>query len=237
MSACIKAPSRPRVLQVSPEGIPEELRVIPAWVCWILEWRKGIWAKVPVSCRTGRAAQIDDPASRTTFQDAYDTFQRDKYDGIGLCRTGDLVFIDVDGCRDPDTGAIADWPWVAGILNSVAGRAYVEVSLSGTGIHGVARGGLPNGRRQWNDRTRNHVGFALYDRTRYFAFTGHVLPETGPIQDLSHELVDLHRRLFNVGRSIKPPAQQRRTGDRTASAAKSTSAEFTGLWRGNWADR
>ena len=108
--------------------------------------------------------------------------QRMRYgcDGIGLCRTDDYLFIDLDGCLDAD-GNLRPFPWASKILAVVCGRAYLEKSVSGTGIHAIGRGTLPPGRRQFNEPGLNHTGFAFYDTYRFFTFTGRRLRASGTI--------------------------------------------------------
>ena len=71
------------------------------------------------------------------------------FNGLGCVRTGDLVFIDLDGCRNATTGSITE-AWANVVIAALAGRAYFELSPSETGFHIIARGTLPPGRRQWS---------------------------------------------------------------------------------------
>jgi hypothetical protein len=41
-----------------------------------------------------------------------------KCDGIGLCRTGDYLFTDLDGVIDP-AGNVRPFPWAQKILSTV----------------------------------------------------------------------------------------------------------------------
>jgi hypothetical protein len=82
------------------------------------------------------------------------------------------------------------------ILDTVTGRAHIEYSPSGKGIRAICRGTLPPGRRQYDEPGHTHVGFGLYDGNRYLTITGAVLPESGPIEDLTAELAKLHAELF-----------------------------------------
>ena len=59
---------------------------------------------------------------------------------------------------------------------------------------GVARFRLDS--RQFEDPSRTHTGYALYDKNRFFTFSGNMLPSSGDIRDLTVELVALHRELF-----------------------------------------
>jgi hypothetical protein len=54
-----------------------------------------------------------------------------RVDGIGFVFNGDgIAGVDLDGCRNPETGAIA--PWAQRIIDDFA--SYTEVSPSGTGV-------------------------------------------------------------------------------------------------------
>ncbi|MGH8695713.1 MAG: hypothetical protein ACREVS_04510 [Burkholderiales bacterium] len=87
-------------------------------------------------------------------------------DGIGYVLTAadGVVGIDLDKCRDPDTGVIA--PWALAIVQQI--DAYTEVSPSGTGVRIFAPGTLSGG-----GRNRHHV--EMYTRGRYLTLTGHRL--------------------------------------------------------------
>src|SRR4051812_48536761 len=68
------------------DAIPEELKALARWVGWMYQLRDAKWAKTPVSCHTGRAASVTDPASWGTFEEAYGFFRRrgGKIAGIGF---------------------------------------------------------------------------------------------------------------------------------------------------------
>jgi hypothetical protein len=90
-----------------------------------------------------------------------------------LTRSGFTV-IDLDHCRDPETGKIAPWAWkIIRFLNS-----YAEISVSGDGIHIIVSGKLPPGRRSiyvdhWLHGMRGKI--ETYDDGRYITMTGVVL--------------------------------------------------------------
>jgi hypothetical protein len=56
------------------------------------------------------------------------------YDGIGFvfCSADPYVGVDLDNCRDPEVGTVAEW--AQKIIESFA-DSYVEASPSGTGVH------------------------------------------------------------------------------------------------------
>ena len=104
----------------------------------------------------------------------------------------------MDGVVEDGTVDLGPFSWAAKIVSVVAGRAYIEKSATGTGLHAVCRGTLPEGRRQFDEPALNHTGFAFYDRPKFFTFTGRVWPQSGAISDLTQQLALLHRELFPV---------------------------------------
>jgi primase-polymerase (primpol)-like protein len=151
------------------ENIPEELKRRPQWICWRLEERAEKSTKVPYVAGTERRASSTDLMSWRTFEEALAAYERGEppYDGIGyvFCSGDPYVGIDLDDCRDPETGEIS--PWASKIVSSVR-EGYVEASPSGRGIHviteGVVRGG---GMRRGK--------IEMYARDRYFTITGRSL--------------------------------------------------------------
>ena len=143
-------------------NIPEELRRRPQWVNWRIEIRDGEETKVPVNPHTGGRASTTEPSTWGTFDEAiakdperlgYVFSEDDPYTGI-----------DLDKCRDPETGEIVDW--ATKIIEQF--NAYTEISPSGTGLHIIVRGKLPGkGNRKGK--------VEMYDRRRYFTMTGDVL--------------------------------------------------------------
>jgi putative DNA primase/helicase len=140
-------------------------------------------------------AETDNPATWVNFETAVRTYLDYGCDGIGICRTADLIFGELDGVIDAE-GHIRSFPWAQKFLTAVRGRAYVESSPSGAGIHAICRGILPPGHRQFDEPGQIHTGFALYDSSRYFTITGHILKESGSIQDITQVLASLHKELF-----------------------------------------
>ena len=180
MSGAQPAAQKPPVLPLIAEVIPEAMKDIRAWIGWRYAFRNGNWTKEPVDIKSGGFAKTDDPSTWVDFSTALVSWERLGCDGIGWCRTGDYLFVDLDGVLD-EAGNIRQFSWASKILSAVVGRAYLEVSVSGTGLHAICRGTLPSGRRQLDVKGLNHTGFAFYDGNRFFTFTGHVWPPEGKI--------------------------------------------------------
>ena len=220
----MSAPAKPALLPLNAAGIPPDLRAVRAWVGW--KWkleRNGRWTKVPVNVKTGRLAETDDDKTWSDFDMALQNYKRVRCDGIGLCRAGDLVFIDCDGVFDAN-GDLLAFPWVEKILSALRGRVHLERSVTGTGFHGIGRVTLPPGRRQFDDPTRTHTGYGFYDKNRLFTFSGNILPGSGEICDVTAELADLHRELFPVATTNYVAATHRTV--RASSAAALSDAEL-----------
>jgi primase-polymerase (primpol)-like protein len=76
---------------------------------------------------------------------------------------------------------------------------YTEKSPSGTGLHLLAKGTLPEGRRRTGC-------VELYDRGRFFTVTGDHVPGTPrTLHERTREVGALHKRLFPENRVFSSP--------------------------------
>lgn len=192
---------KPNGLPLLAEGIPEELRALSRWVPWRYQWKPdkkggGTWAKVPLSAKTGRAADCNKPSSWGTFEHGLKLLEAGIADGIGFAFVGGgYVGLDLDGHRDPATGTLT--PFAQLVL--AAFDTYSEVSASGTGVKLIGRGVLlpdapktaADGRKfKWVSELSDKppavapkkvaaLGLELFDRG-FFALTGHAVPGTAP---------------------------------------------------------
>ena len=227
------------------ENIPQALRDRRAWVTWRAEGQEGRPVKPPYSPRTGWRASCDDPATWASFDEALAALEEGNYDGIGFQLAPPFVGVDLDGCRDPGTGVID--ARARAIIDAV--DSYTEVSPSGLGVHILARGELPPGRR------RTHA-VELYDRDRYFTVTGHHVSGTArTVEQRSAELRALHDRLFGrqearalprmddaVFRKVDPETSPKAHASASLAdeelldkmRAANNGDRFERLWRGDW---
>ncbi|WP_376094596.1 hypothetical protein ACE7GA_01440 [Roseomonas sp. CCTCC AB2023176] len=168
---------------------------VPRWVAWQKQDRNGSPTKVPHNPATGKKAAMDAPTTwRTRAEaEARAPLLPRPYGiggiGIALGESAGLAIggIDLDTCRDPQTGGIA--PWAEEVLRLF--RSYAEVSPSGTGakvfftfdatVLPKLRGamGTEHG-KQWKRRTgTDHPpAIELYLGNRYFAVTDDRLPDS-----------------------------------------------------------
>lgn len=146
------------------ETIPHELRKRPQWVTYEPE------NKVPLDPRTGRYASTTDSLTWGTFEEALR--QADEHGlGVGFVfSSGDpFVGVDLDKCRDPETGEIVQWAQEIIVeLNS-----YTEISPSGTGVHIIVKGKLS---KSLSKTLKEQGGkIEMYSQERFFTVTGNVL--------------------------------------------------------------
>jgi len=145
-------------------NIPEEMRQRPQWVVWRLEERDGKPTKVPYIAGGVGKADTTDLMTWRSFEEAVQALETGRYSGVGFvfCSGDPFTGVDLDKCRDPETGEIKEW--AEKIIEALGG--YAEVSQSGTGVHIIVRGKGPNKKRG---------GVEAYSSERYFAMTGRVL--------------------------------------------------------------
>jgi putative DNA primase/helicase len=156
----------PEVLPVLYGNIPTEMMELPQWVLWRWTWNdKGKkWDKPLFSIWTWKLASSKDPKTWASFRDVWEDYgSNDQWHGIGFVFTEKDPFcgVDLDDCRDPQTGNIQ--PWAREIAWKLGG--YTEISPSQTGLKIFLKGRLPAGGTH-----RKDVG--IFDKGRYFCVTG-----------------------------------------------------------------
>jgi putative DNA primase/helicase len=151
-------------MRLNVDYLPEELRQRHQWVVWKLEERDGKPTKVPYIAGGGGKASSTDSLTWRSFEKAVRALETGRYDGLGFVfSSGDpFAGVDLDDCRDPETGALEEW--AARIVEAFG--SYAEVSQSGTGVHIIVKGKAPN-------KKRGKV--EAYSLERFFAMTGRVL--------------------------------------------------------------
>jgi putative DNA primase/helicase len=153
------------ILPVKAEIIPEQLKARPQWVVWKAVGDKP--DKVPYSARTGRRASSTDLLTWSTFQDALEAYENGDYAGLGFVFSSADPYtgIDLDNCVD-ENGEIALWALeIVRYFDS-----YTELSATGTGLHIIVRGEVPN---------RRKGDVEVYSSKRFFTVTGHVVEVSG----------------------------------------------------------
>ncbi|MEC3975096.1 DNA primase [Amycolatopsis sp. H20-H5] len=136
-------------------AIPAELVALPRWVRWTPDKR-------PLQAGSGRHASITAPATWSTHEQAASSPHGA---GAGFVLNGDGVMcLDLNHCIQE--GRLARW---AARILARCPATYVEVSMSGTGLHVFGRGTV---RRARVIRGMNGAAIALHGNRRYIATTG-----------------------------------------------------------------
>jgi len=173
-------------------NIPAELTERPSWVLWRECRRNGKPTKVPYSCN-GRKAKSNDPSTWDTLPTVLRSFEAGEYSGIGwmFSANGGLVGIDLDGCRNPDSGEISDWAasWIERF------STYTEISPSRTGVKLWCKGSNPKdsgGKKSLAEApvSDKSPGVEIYDQGRYFAVTGWRLDGTPTTIEARQSVID-----------------------------------------------
>lgn len=145
------------------DTIPEELKVRNQWVVWRIEEVKGKLTKVPYYAKEHKASHTD-AKTWLAFEEAWRLYQAGGFDGVGYVFSPDDPYcgIDLDG-KGPD-----GLPREKQLAIAQRFSSYTERSPSDTGIHIIVKAKLPGGGRKKGP-------IEIYDRTRYFTITGHVI--------------------------------------------------------------
>jgi putative DNA primase/helicase len=176
-------------MELNLTGIPEELKEYPNWVCWTMDVRDGKPTKVPLNPKTGGNAQSNNPSTWGNYEIAvqrYRECENDRIQGIGFIPNNGYVGIDLDHCRDPETGQIQ--PWAQEIIEQF--KSYTEVTPSQAGVRIWIKGNLP-------DHGRKKGNIEMYAAGRFFTVTGHHLEGTPhEIHHCEVELKKVHAEIF-----------------------------------------
>ena len=166
-------PTAPRPIW---HNIPAELQARRQWVCWRYEIKRAKWTKVPYNARTAAPASTTAPPTWSSFQDAKQAcLDQPFYDGIGyvFSKNDPYCGVDLDHCIN-DAGEISTWAAEREAQLQASG-AYTETSVSGSGVHAIVLATIGKG-------IKKPLG-EIYDRGRFFTFSGNRRPGSTPIGD------------------------------------------------------
>ena len=134
------------------ENIPAELKTVPQWVCWTGS------SKIPMNAVTGGNAKSNDPSTWADFETACRGCETYGFSGLGFMFAPPYFGVDLDHCTD-------NVDFCDEFVETL--RSYAEYSQSGTGVHIICKGALPDGARR-----RGNV--EMYSSGRYFICTGNI---------------------------------------------------------------
>jgi putative DNA primase/helicase len=219
---------RPEPLPVILDQISSALTIKNNWVLWCYVWKEGTkgkpgkWDKPPYQ-PNGKHASSTAEHTWSSFKTVEEVYKGGlnlpvddphHYDGVGFVphTVGkadlQLVFGDLDKCRDKETGAISSEAMED--LKSI--NSYCELSPSGTGLRFVAYGAPPFPPKQ-NGRKKGRI--ELYQGGHYLTITGQRLPEfPATIEKRPEELNAFYAKYFGKPTPDKPEEEPTHAQDR-----------------------
>ena len=200
-------------------SIPEELKKIRNWVCWrAIEDVNASTGEVQIRKLpfqiNGKGADASDPKTWNTYEAVCSAAG---FDGVGFELQPPYFGVDLDHVIDSDGTLDREAARIVELLDS-----YTELSMSGTGLHIICKGVLPNHRCKV--KLPGGRAFELYHEKRYFIVTGNPYGEIKPIREVGLAGEELVKRYFSKAS----------TGERsreTASADMLTDEELMNLIR------
>jgi hypothetical protein len=212
--------------------VPQGLKSKPNWVLWKLAQVKGKITKVPYKLDFKNAAASTRPEDWSDYKSVAEKIAEvggiTEKQGIGrvVQKSERIVGIDLDGCRDPQTGAIAQWAEdLVAEFNS-----YCEITPSQTGLRIWVIGDLPAGDKVFNlDPAAGYFGtkvkIEIFTDGRYFTVTGQSQFHS-PLRE--RDLTEPYE-LINAIRRKHPAPKKSKTNTVTTSTTESTSVQIEKL--------
>lgn len=226
-------PENQRSIEPTWENIPSELKAHDQWVLWRFKQIKGKLRKPPYSPIDGGPANHSDPKTWGTYEEARARYHQGEYDGVGFVfmATDPFVGVDLDHAIAKNAN-IAHW------ANEIIEQmdSYTEISPSKTGIHILARGSLPLGKRKGHS-------VEIYESNRFFTITGNHLKGTlTTLEERTAALAELHGKVFCTANGYQATdnsfsCSREDTNDiKLIEMAKSAKngEKFSRLWDGDW---
>ena len=191
-----------------PLSVPSALASKRSWICWKAVADIGKDGrpkpkpkKFPILVGKGPSDFWQKAENHVSYDEAVAAREKHGLAGVGfvLVEGAGLIGGDLDGCRDPVTGAIA--PWAQAIID--LRETYFEVSPSGEGVRFWAlRGDLPVLLK------KEGLGIELYSTGRYLTFTGdHIAGTPWEVQRAEDTIKALMKRAADFKPSTSTAGQ------------------------------
>lgn len=155
------------------DKIPSELKNASRWVCYSGR------DKIPRNAKTGENAKSNDSSTWSDFDTACKACEKFNFDGLGFMFAPPYFGVDLDHCTD-------NMDFCDEFVETL--RSYAEYSVSGTGLHIICKGALPDG-------ARRRGGVEMYSEGRYFICTGNIYnPNFTKVVDCTETIKVLHSK-------------------------------------------
>lgn len=173
--------------------IPQELKALKRWVLWKTKTdEKERTTKIPIDTRNGYGAKVNDSSTWSSFDEALRMCDMRGCIGLGFVLGSGYFGIDLDNHAD-DKGV---YPMTEEQFRAFSEEflttmdSYSEISQSGKGIHIIAKGVLPRGRRK-----KGCV--EMYDDVRFLAMTGDVYEDYDKLTEGTEKVIPLFNKYIN----------------------------------------
>lgn len=238
------------MLKLNIDGIPEDLKMNRKWV----GFKIGEQGKKPIDPKSIGGfityASISDPSTWGTFEEAVKLVEAGLCDGVGYAITKDdkLIFIDIDLHLDKLTSE--DEKQKTGKLFNVLCRdikrfqTYMETSISGTGVHLLARGTLDETLKTGASPI---APVEIYDSNRFIIMTGNRIEDYDISDDefMLRGIHAFHKQFFQrkspsseyeVGQEKIDPLDGEKYSDQQVLSVALKDKKFNLLWNDKWAE-
>jgi hypothetical protein len=208
--------------------VPALLKGLPQWVRWRLEpGASGKPTKVPYQVNGAKASSTD-PNTWTDYRTAVEGVKINGCVGVGFVVTEGIVGFDLDGCRNPKTGEVAEWAdRIVDALDS-----YTEITPSLTGLRVWVRGEAADKDHVFNLSPEvgygDKVKIEVFTEARYFTVTGENYFCDENLGDVEkRNLVAAYQLLHDIRAQYPAPS---RASDLKADAGEPTKIELLGTF-------
>lgn len=168
-------------------AIPAELQELAQWVGWRYgpADKNGKVPKIPISAKTGRAINAQDPSKHADFEAAKAAVARYRLNGVGFVirKENPYTFIDMDDC----IGLNGMTPEAAALIERF--NTHAEITPSASGVRIMIRAKKPEGAACVKSTVYGCSKLEVYDDQRYITVTGeHIASTPAAIENRQEEL-------------------------------------------------
>lgn len=167
-----------RRLSALAENVPDEMRLMPNWCAYKTRWNneKGKKDKFVLSPVDGKWAKSSDPATWTDFETAMEFAKRNNCEGLAFALDGKSGISCID--LDHSIGEGGELSAPAKRLTDEISDTYIEISVSGNGIHIFVKEDILGKGKYKNRAVTSEGEIEVYDTGRFISMTGNIRSKT-----------------------------------------------------------
>ena len=224
-------------LRVDHDCIPQILKDIKNWSNWKSEPKSSGtgFTKVPYVAGANHRASYADPKDYRSYSQAVESDP----EHLGFCFRPELglIALDLDGCRDSETGSLT--AWAKEIITQA--NSYCEVTPSKSGVRVWFRGTMPTDAKKdhfYLDLASGYGGkveIQIFSVKGYVTVTGNGLDSVDPLKfsaPISMEIEqrdpeNIYQLILDIAKRYPRPAKEKSSA---VTAAASSQKEGSGIW-------